>query len=108
MEDPIQRAVDISVGAVARAKEALEGLAADLTERGRAARSASAGRDAQGRARGRTRRDSIKEIADEEMHRVLTKARIATARDIARIEDRLAQIEARLSKLEGAPPGDQS
>jgi polyhydroxyalkanoate synthesis regulator phasin len=108
MDDMIQKAVDVSIGAIVGAKEALDKLAAELAERGRAARGKGSGLAAEVRSKGRAEKESLKRYADAELQRILEKAHIATAQDITRIEERLARIEARLAELEGESGGGAS
>ena len=105
-EDIVQKAVDISIGAVVSAKEALDKLASELHERGRAARGKGGSFAAEVRDKGRNEKEALLKLADEELQRILTKAGIASAKDIAHLDERLAAVEARLTALEHAtaPP----
>ena len=110
MDDVIQKAVDMSLGAVVSAKEALDKLGAELTERGREVRGRTTDVAGEVREKGRAEKETILQTAETEMQRILEKAHIATTKDVARLQEKLAAAEARLAALEGKAPssGDGS
>jgi polyhydroxyalkanoate synthesis regulator phasin len=101
MKEKLEAALDVSLGAFVSAAERAKEVAEELAKRGRRARDEHKEKAASvGPEKGKRR--PTKEALAADLAKLLSKMQIATAKDIARLEERIAELEMKLAGL--APP----
>jgi polyhydroxyalkanoate synthesis regulator phasin len=105
VKDKIETVLDMSVGAFLAAAEKGREVAGEFAKRGREAREKQRGRlESSGKQKTQGRASAKKAVSDE-LAKILSKMQIATAKDVARLEERITEIEARIERLVASPGG---
>jgi len=103
MNELLKKAVSLGIGITVTSKEKVEKYVDDLVKKGEVAPGESKELLARLLQRGDEEQAELKRFVKEQLHQVLAELRVATKEDVARLEARLAALEAK--PAEAGSPG---